>query len=120
MAKNKTRQLSPKQLQEDLDAYAGLKGITGYAPANALFDEATGDTLKATMEASQIKDVQDKATSDASRDKKVSDEWMFHDWVRNMRVQVKAQYGEDSDEVQTVGLKKKSEYKNPKPKKPTP
>jgi len=38
-----------------------------------------------------------------------------------MRIQVKAQYGENSNEIQTVGHKKKSEYKSPgKKKKPTP
>ncbi|CAN5727192.1 hypothetical protein BH20ACI4_BH20ACI4_01000 [soil metagenome] len=65
-------------------------------------------------------EAQDYAKYQASRDVKVADEWEFHDFVRNMRTQVKAQFGEDSDEVQSVGLKKKSEYKNPKKKTPTP
>ncbi len=119
MADKKTRQLSPKQLQEDLDAYAGMLSLTDYAPANASFNAASGQTLFAKMQASQTKEVQDHAVWQASRDAKVSDEWEFHDFVRNMRIQVKAQYGEDSDQVQTVGLKKKSEYKNPT-KKTTP
>jgi hypothetical protein len=118
MADKKTKQLSPKVLQEDLDAYAGMLSLTGFAPANAAFGAAEGQTLKAAMEASQTKAVQSQAKADADRDKKVADEWAFHDWARNMRIQVKAQYGENSDEVAAVGLKKKSEYKNPKKKAP--
>ena len=120
MADKNTRQLSPKELQEDLDAYAGMEGIAGYKPANESFASASGQTLKQTMETSQSKEVQDKAQYDASRDKKVLDQWQFHDFVRNMRIQMKAQFGESSDEVAAVGLKKKSEYKSPKPKKKTP
>lgn len=120
MADKKTKQLSPKILQEDLDAYAGMEGVAGYKPSNASFASAVGQTIKQTMEGSQSKEVQDKAVADASRDKKVADEWEFHDFIRNMRIQMKAQFGENSDEVSAVGLKKKSEYKSPKPKKKTP
>ncbi len=119
MADKKTKQLSPKILQEDLDAYAGMKGIAGYSPANAAFDSASGKTLQDKMTASQVKAVQSQAQADADRDAKVLDEWEFHDFIRNMRTQVKAQYGENSDEVAAVGLKKKSEYKNPTKKPPT-
>ncbi len=120
MAESNTRQLSPKLLQDDLDAYAGMQGISGYAPSNASFNAASGQALFEKMQASQTQEVQDYATWQASRDAKVADEHEFHDFVRNMRTQVKAQFGENSDEVQAVGLKKKSEYKNPSPKPPTP
>ena len=119
MADSKTRQLSPKQLQEDLDAYYGMLSISGYNPPNASFNSASGQTLFEKMQGSQTKEVQDYAVWQASRDAKVADEWEFHDFVRNMRTQVKAQFGENSDEVATVGLKKKSEYKSPSKKAPT-
>ncbi len=120
MAEKNTRRLSPADLQADIDSYAGLKGLADYAPANAEYTAAKGTTLKSTMEASQTKEVQDNAVAMASRDQSVMEEWEFHDFVRNAKIQVKAQYGESSDQVQTVGLKKKSEYKSPKRKKPTP
>lgn len=120
MADRRTKRLSPKILQDDLDAYAGMQGIAGYTPSNSAFDSASGADTKSKMEADQTKEVQDKATSDASRDASVASEWDFHDFVRNMRIQVKAQFGENSDEVAAVGLKKKSEYKNPTKPTPTP
>lgn len=120
MADRKTRQLKPSVLQEDLEAFAGLQGIAGYAPANSLFGTVEGTELKQKMEASQTQEVQDKTVWEASRDLKVEDEWNFHDYIRNARIQVKAQFGENSNEVAAVGLKKRSEYKNPKKKTPTP
>ncbi len=120
MADKNTRRLSPSDLQADLDSYAGLESLKDYAPANAAFAMANGTAAKSVMQASQVKEVQDNALAMASHDKSKSDEWAFHDFIRNARIQVKAQYGESSDELQTVGLKKKSEYKSPKKKAPTP
>ena len=120
MADKNTRRMRPSDLQDDLDSYAGLESLTDYAPANANYALAKGTTIKASMEASQTKEVQDNAVAMASRDPSVMEEWEFHDFVRNAKIQVKAQYGESSDQVQTVGLKKKSEYKSPKKKAPTP
>lgn len=118
MADPKTRQLTQDELQEDLDSFAGLEGVTGYDPANDDYKLVNGTALKTTMSASETKEVQDNAVFKASRDKKVADQWAFHDYVRNARIQVKAQFGENSDELQAVGLKKKSEYKSPKKKTP--
>jgi len=121
MADKKTKRLRPEELQDDLDAYAGMKSLVGYKPANDDYDEAHGDAAHASMKAKQVKEVQDNAQAEASEDDAIGGEWFFHDYVRNMRIQVKAQYGEDSNEIQTVGRKKRSEYKSPtKKKKPTP
>lgn len=120
MADKKTRQLKPSILQEDLDAYAGMQGIAGYTPSNAAFNAANGETILQKMQTSQTKEVQAYAAWQASRDNKVADEWAFHEYVLSMRTQVKAQFGEDSNEVQAVGLKKKSDYKKPSKKIPAP
>jgi hypothetical protein len=120
MANPKTRQLTPAELQDDLEAFAGLEGISGYTPANSEYSVAKGATLKATMQGSQTSETQKYNDWQAARDKKVADQWAFHDFIRNARVQVKAQFGEDSDEVASTGLKKKSEYKNKSKKAPAP
>lgn len=118
MASRRRRQLSPKVLQADLDAFAGLEGIEGYSPANSDYEMAKGQAIKTSMQAKETKEVQSKAQFEADRDDKVEEQWSFHDWVRNAKNQVKSQFGEDSNEIAAVGLKKKSEYKSPKPKKP--
>ena len=46
-------------------------------------------------------------------------EWEFHDVIFGAKTQVKAQFGDSSNEIQALGLKKKSEYKSPTKKKTT-
>jgi hypothetical protein len=48
-----------------------------------------------------------------SQDAAVAKEWAFHNLVLGAHKQVVAQFGDDSDEVQAIGLEKKSEYKAP-------
>ncbi len=43
----------------------------------------------------------------------------FHDYMLGAKDQVKAQFGSSSNELQGLGIKKKSEYDKPT-KKPTP
>ena len=58
------------------------------------------------MQASESREIQAYGVWHASRDKKIADQWAFHDFIRNAQIQVKAQFGEISDELQSVGLKK--------------
>jgi len=111
MAKNKTKHLRPAVLQADIDAYAALQAITDYQPANAAFEAANGATAKSEMEAKQTVAVQKQTAADAARDDAVAAEWDFHDFMLGVKNQVKAQYGEDSNEYASLGMKKKSEYK---------
>lgn len=116
MADPRTRQLSQDELQQDLDSFAGLEGIEGYEPANPAYTVENGRVLKTKMQASEALEIQKYNEWQAARDGKVADQWEFRDFNRNAKIQVKAQFGEDSDEVAATGLKKKSEYKTPKKK----
>ncbi len=49
----------------------------------------------------------------ASRDDEIIAQWAFHDFILGAKDQVIAQFGDDSNEKQALGLKKKSEYKSP-------
>ena len=113
MAKNETRRNSPQVLKEDRDALDALKGIGTYTPSNSNFTVANLDTAKAAMEAAQLAETQAEAALKAARDAANAKEWAFHNAVLGAKKQVIAQFGEDSDEVQAIGLKKKSEYKAP-------
>lgn len=117
MADKKSRRLPPAVLQDDLDAIAALEAMDDYAPSNPAYSLEKGLAVRAAMQAKQTKEVQDNATAEASRDSAVLGEWDTHEYVLGMRTQVKAQYGESSDQISAVGLKKKSEYKNPTKKK---
>jgi hypothetical protein len=63
------------------------------------------------MEQAQEAEAQAAAAYEAARDNKVAAEWAFHNKILGGKDQVKAQFGPNSNEVQSVKLKKKDEYK---------
>ena len=120
MAIDKTRRLSPTILGQDLAAFNALKAIVGYTPANPAYTIANGTGAKTLMDGQQLTEDQAKAAFDAARDNAVTAEWQFHDYMLGAKDQVKAQFGSSSNEIQGLGIKKKSEYDKPTKKKPTP
>ena len=112
MAKDETVRVRPGQLQEDRDAFAALKNITGYKPANADFTIAKIQSAQDDLVEKREVETQKEGEWDAARDDAVAAEWAFHNAVLGAKTQVKAQFGEDSNEMQSLGLKKKSEYKS--------
>ena len=112
-------------LQKDVDAFAAIKTLTpAYAPSDSHFTAALMTTGQTNMGTAQGTEVTKKGEFAAARDAANAAEWAFHNLVIGARDQVRAQYGEDSDQVQAIGLKKKSEYKRPSggtpPTPPTP
>ena len=119
MAKDQTKRLSPVIVQEDKDVVAAIATLSpAYAPANAAYSLANLTTAQTTMVTSQNTEVQKQGELDAARDTANANEWAFHNKILEAKKQVAAQYGSDSDQLQAIGLKKKSEYKKPTKKKP--
>ena len=113
MAKDQTRSIDAGTLKADADALAALTAISGYQPANAEFAAdkltAASDALKAATDAF----AQTEAGWQAARDAMVAAQWTFHNAMLGAKQQVIAQYGDDSDEAQGLGLTKKSERAKP-------
>jgi hypothetical protein len=64
------------------------------------------------MDDLQREAIQAEVAAAAKRDTANAGEWEFHNAMLGAKRQVTAQFGDDSDEVQAIGLKKKSEYKS--------
>ena len=119
MAKNETKRLTATVVDEDDKAVTTMKALTGYAPSNPAYTVAELSAADA-----ELKDAKEAATLAANALKAASDvvtaaQWKRHNIVLGCRQQVVAQYGDDSNEAQSVGRKKKSEYKSPT-RKPKP
>lgn len=119
MAKNETRRLAPAVIQADLEALAALENIEGYNPYKK---ELTVDNLKRLrdeMFAEQNGETQSWKSYQAHRDNACAKEWELHNGMLDSKTNVAAQFGKSSNEVQSMGLKKKTEYKSPtgRPKK---
>ena len=113
MAKDQTVPVGGDSLKADADALAALAKISDYTPANADFTltklNAASDALQEAADAF----AQAEANWQAARDNSVAAQWEFHNTMLGAKQQVLAQYGDDSDEAQSVGLKKKSERAKP-------
>ena len=113
---NQNRRLSPAQIQADRDAFAALQAIAGYAPANATYALAAITAAHGALQSAQAAEAQAEAAYATARDNAVAREWEFHNLILGAKDQIIAQFGKDSNEVQAVGLKRKSEYSRPKPR----
>ena len=116
MAKDETKTVNADVLKADADALAALVKISDYKPVNP---DYTLDKLQAASKALDDADddfAQAEADWQTARDTHVAAQWAFHNAMLGGKKQVVAQYGDDSDQAQAVGLKKKSEYAKPKRK----
>jgi hypothetical protein len=113
MAKNETVRIRPSHLQQDRDAFGALKGIADYKPAKPDYSVASIMTLQTAMVDKRDIEAQKQGELDAARDDSTAAEWAFHNAVLGAKEQVVAQFGADSNELQALGYKKKSEYKSP-------
>ena len=118
MAKNETRPLRPAQLAADHDAFDALQGIENYTPANPAYTAEKIKALHDRVDDAQREATQAQADADAKRAALMAAEWEFHNAMLNTKVQVDAQFGSNSDQVASLGVKKKSEYKSPTRRKP--
>jgi len=117
---NETKPLPPATLTDDKAAIAACKKITTYTPQKAEYNQAALDAADGALKPLEDDLAQKKAAFDAARDDLVSAQWHRHNLVLGMRTQIKSQFGENSNELQSVGLKKKSEYKKGGRRKTTP
>ena len=121
MALNQNKRLSPKIILADKDSLAAIRTLSpAYAPSQSAFSVANMDAKVTAMTAANEVEAQKKGEFDAARDGANASEWAFHNAVLGAKDAVVSQYGEDSDQVQAIGLKKKSERKRPTRRTPTP
>jgi hypothetical protein len=115
---NTSNRLRPGQVTDDESAFAALQAIAGYAPANQAYTLALITAAHGALQSAWTAETQAEAALATARDNAVEKERQFHNLMLGAKDQVTAQFGRDSNEVQALGLKKTSERKSPKRKKP--
>ncbi|MDQ3818408.1 MAG: hypothetical protein M3362_12140 [Acidobacteriota bacterium] len=63
------------------------------------------------MDSTHQAEAQAAAAYDAARDDAVAADWQFHNLMLGAGDQVAAQFGRDSNQYQSLGKKKRSEFK---------
>ncbi len=122
MAKNQNRRLTPAEVAKDIEIYAAIKDMAErYKPANPEYSATTLETKHTVLTTARDMSAQADANAAAKRDDLVAAQWDFHNGILGAKASVVAQFSPNSNEVQAVQLKKKTEYKprTRKPKTPT-
>jgi hypothetical protein len=113
MARNQSKRLPSGKIVADESGFAALQAITGYTPINPAYKLDAVKAAHAELENLRRAEAQAQAAMAAARESAVAKEWEFHNLMLGVKEQVIAQFGKDSDEVQALGLKRKSQYKPP-------
>ncbi|HEU5014277.1 MAG TPA: hypothetical protein VFT66_17265 [Roseiflexaceae bacterium] len=113
MAFNQTRRLSGPEMQADEDALLAIKQLPDYKPINPSYNTERLSVLEAALNQAEQEERRLANALAAARDTATAAAWELHNAVLGAKTQVIAQYGPDSNEVQSLGLKKKSERKRP-------
>lgn len=111
MANTPNRRVPPKVLSEDIKVFHALGTIKGYAPHDPdLSLQAITATYNELL-ADQVAFVQGQIAVDRLRDKLIATEHRIHGQVGSSKDAVRGQFGDDSEEIATMGLKRASERK---------
>ncbi len=111
MAKDQTVRIRPALLQSDQEAHVALNSLSDYNPLNLAYAKSVVQAKLEAMQAAQDAEVNAKNALAAARDTAAAAEWDYHNILLGVKNQVIAQYGDSSDQLQSLGLKKKSEHK---------
>ncbi len=112
MAINQTRRLSLEVLRADHMTLVALHALADYHPHNPAHTAEVIAGLDETIRTGN--------THESARNGAIAAEWAVHNALLGAKAQVIAQYGTDSDAVQSLGLKRKSERKRPTRRKIAP
>ena len=112
-ATDMNRRLRPQILTDDTAALNGIRTLLDYDPPRHEAALTTLQTAYQAMQRRQQEESELRARFQAASAQARQAEWEFHNGILAMRQAVLSQYGDDSNEVQTVGLKKKSARKRP-------
>jgi hypothetical protein len=95
----------------DRAALAALMDLTNYRPHNPAHKIEEVVVLGDALEQARQAEVRAARALAAARDATQAAEWALHDAMLGVKVEVAAQYGNNSNEVQALGPKKKSDRK---------
>jgi hypothetical protein len=105
------RRLSPGITARNKQSLSKVKSLKGYKPAKDEFSLEELEAADKEVDEAREAEAQANQAAKAARNRAVAAEWALHNKILGAKKQVIAIYGEDSDEIQAVGLKKKSEWK---------
>jgi hypothetical protein len=114
MARNQSKRLPPVKIEADESGFAALRTIKAYTPINSTYSLDAVKSAHDELQNLRGAEAQAQTAAAEARNKSVAKEWEFHNLMLGVKEQIIAQFGKDSTEVEAFGLKRKSEYKQPR------
>ena len=113
MAFDQSRRLRTEVIHTDRTTLVALQVLAGYRPHNLDYAPEAITVLNEAMEQAQQTEIRTQNTYESAHNAALAAEWALHNAILGAKAQVIAQYGSDSDAVQSLGLKRKSDHKRP-------
>lgn len=107
----KTLRMAPAEVQEIRDLITALKAVPTYNPHDEGVTVVALEAKLLEREGKHATERQKENEAAAARDATAASEVELRDLRKRARLQVAAQFGKDSDELASTGVKKESEYK---------
>jgi hypothetical protein len=119
MARNESKRINPDTLVADESAAAAVALIADYQPDKAKIGKEAVAACLADYRAAHQRELDIEGDLATARDGTVAAGWKLHNLMLEVKSFVEYHYGTNSDELQRLGLKKKSEYKARSRRTPT-
>jgi hypothetical protein len=113
VAIKQNRRLRAEDLDADRKALIGIQTLDGYAPRNPSCTGAALAALGQQITQAQQDEIRAAQALERARNAAIAAEWELHNALLTAKNEVRVQYGDDSDAVQVLGLKKRSERRRP-------
>ncbi len=113
MAINQNKRLPQATIDADRAALVALKKLADYAPSNAALSIEAVSALEERLRKAEESEILARKALAAAIDAREAAGRDLHNAMLGVKATVTGQYGSDSDAVQALGLKKKSDYRRP-------
>lgn len=105
--------LSPERVDADYKAINAVANMPDYAPLQNDLEVENLAALRNAIEQHRLEMQRINDLLNSTRHKLQAAEWQLHDAMLRVKDHVIVQYGADSPQVETLGLKKRSERRRP-------
>lgn len=113
MAGNRPTPVRPEDIAADREILINLQLLTDYNPANPAASIANLQELAAALDRAEEAEVVARRALALARERLVAAKAAFHEAILGAKIQVVAQFGDDSPALHAVGRKRKSERSRP-------
>ncbi len=111
MAANEHKRLIQAIIDQGRAGLLAIKKLSDYKATNAALSVEVLSALEAELRAAEENHILLSNAQAAASDARTTAGWALHNRMLGIKANVTVQYGASSDAVQSLGLKKKQEYR---------